>query len=84
MIIYVPLEITGEEIARGLPVETIIFRRNEAGEIITGSKVGIDAWETLDRTEEGWVYLDEDVVGWTALLPIELGSVDEVSERLHA
>lgn len=88
MIIYVPLEITGEGVAGGLPEETVIFRRNGSGETITGSKVGVNAWETLDRTEKGWDYLDRDVVGWTALIPINLGSnfrsVEEVRERLHA
>lgn len=88
MIVYVPLEITSEAASRSLPEGTVIFRRNEAGETITGSKVGVNAWETTDRTEDGWDYLDRDVVGWTVLIPLDLGSgfrgVDEVRERLGA
>ena len=74
MIIYVPLEITSEAAARGLPEGTVILRRNGSGEIITGSKVGVNAWETTDHTEDGWDYLDRDVVGWTVLILLDLGS----------
>lgn len=87
MIDYMPLEITSEAVARGLPEGTVIFRRNEAGETITGTKVGVNAWETTDHTEDGWDYLDRDVVGWTVLILLDLGigfrGVEEVRERLR-
>lgn len=87
MIVYMPLEITSERAARGLPEGTVVFRSNGYGETVTGSKVGVNAWETTDHTEDGWDYLDRDVVGWTVLIPLDLGSgfrgVDEVRGRLR-
>lgn len=77
MIIYIPRVINTEEDARALEVGTVIFY-DTGYEILTGSKLGNSTWHTTDYTDTGWDYLDRDILGWTALVRVDV--VDSLAE----
>lgn len=92
MIVFIPKIIETEQEASELPEGTVVFF-DLNGEIISGSKAGIDYWRTTDY---GYYGLDSEVVGWTSLREVdvvdslasvvaersEFHSVDEVRRRL--
>lgn len=77
--VYVLVPITSVEQAEALPIGTIAHRvltfestRDTYEQPEVALKVGRNAWYSNAVDDDAWDWLDRHLVGWTALVPVEV------------